>query len=286
MILVAGASGSLGSRIVRGLLARGDRVRVLLRPGKPANTLDGADVTIGDLRDRDSLERACRGVHAVVTTASVSKTGDDTVENVDLQGNENLVAAAQDAGVEHFVFTSTLSASEQSPVPLFRIKASIERTLRGSRMVHTILQPNAFMDVWFPMLIEQAALSGQPVTLVGESLRRHAFIAEHDVAAFAMSALSTPAARNATVVMGGPAAITLRDVVRAYEEAAGRSIQVRSVAPGEPIPGVPELVWGLAAALETFDSPVPMAETCRTFAVNLTNVADFAHARISATMTR
>ena len=135
MILVAGASGSLGSRIVRGLLARGDRVRVLLRPGKPANTLDGADVTIGDLRDRDSLARACRGVHAVVTTASVSKTGDDTVENVDLQGNENLVAAAQDAGVEHFVFTSTLSASEQSPVPLFRIKASIERTLRETDQI-------------------------------------------------------------------------------------------------------------------------------------------------------
>jgi NADH dehydrogenase len=285
MILVAGATGSLGSRIVRGLLARGYRVRVLMRPGKAAGTLAGTDVIIGDLRERDSLERACRGVHSVVTTASVSKTNDDTIESVDRQGNENLVAAAQDAGVDHFVFTSTLSASERSPVPLFRIKASVERILRESRMAHTILQPNAFMDVWFPMLIEGAALSDQPVTLVGEARRRHAFIAEQDVAAFAIAALSAPAARNSTIVMGGPDAITLRDVVRAYEQAAGRPIQVRSVAPGEPIPGVPEPVWRLAAALETFDSPVPMAETCRTFGVNLTSVADFARARMSATMT-
>jgi NADH dehydrogenase len=286
MILVAGATGSLGSRIVRGLLARGDRVRVLRRPGTAAGTLGGTDVIIGDLRERDSLDRACRGVDSVVTTASVSKTGDDTIENVDRQGNENLISAAQDAGVDHFVFTSTLSASEQSSVPLFRIKASVERRLRESRMAHTILQPNAFMDVWFPMLIERAALSGQPVTLVGEALRRHAFIAEQDVAAFAIAALSTPAARNSTIVMGGPDAITLRDVVRAYEHAAGRPIQVRSVAPGEPIPGVPEPVWGLAAALETFDSPIPMVETCRTFGVNLTSVADFARARMSATTTR
>ena len=87
MILVAGATGSLGSRIVRGLLARGDRVRVLRRPGRAAGTIGGTEVIIGDLRERDSLDRACRGVHSVVTTASVSKTGDDTVENVDRQGN-------------------------------------------------------------------------------------------------------------------------------------------------------------------------------------------------------
>ncbi|MGH9240469.1 MAG: SDR family oxidoreductase [Vicinamibacterales bacterium] len=283
MILVVGATGSLGRKITAELLARGENVRALVRPGKSAALPDGASVARGDLVDRDSLERACNGVRAVVTTASVSKTGTDTIENVDLVGNQHLIAAAEHAGVEHFVFTSTLSASEQSPVPLFKVKAAVEGMLRASRMAHTILQPNAFMDVWFPMLIEGAAASGGPVTLVGQSNRRHAFIAEQDIAAFAAAALSTPAARNSTIVLGGPDAVTLRDVVGAYERAAGRSIPIRSVAPGEPIPGVPEPVWSLAAALETFDSPVPMDETSGTYGVQLTSVADFARSRVAAT---
>jgi NADH dehydrogenase len=281
MILVVGATGSLGRKIAAELLRR-EEVRVLVRPGTSAAVIDGASVATGDLLDRESLARACTGVRAVVTTASASKTGTDTIENVDLLGNRNLIAAAEHAGVEQFVFTSTLSASEQSPVPLFRVKAAVERTLRESRMGHTILQPNAFMDVWFPMLIEAAAFSGQPVTLVGPSTRRHSFIAEQDVAAFAAAALFTPAARNSTIVLGGPDAVTLRDVVDVYERAAGRSIPVRSVAPGEAIPGVPEPVWALAAALETFDSPVPMDETSRIYGVQLTSIADFARSRVQA----
>jgi NADH dehydrogenase len=139
--------------------------------------------------------------------------------------------------------------------------------LRESPMAYTILQPNVFMDVWFPLLIEAAVVSGQPVTLVGHSSRRHAFIAERDLAEFAAATLFAPAARNSTLVLGGPA--------------AGRSIPIRSVAPGEPIPEVPEPVWGLAAALEMFDSPVPMDKTSRTYGVELTSVADFARARIA-----
>lgn len=281
MILVVGATGSLGRKITAELLTRGEEVRLLVRPGTSAAPVAGASVATGDLLDRESLEGACDGVRAVVTTASVSKTGTDTIENVDLLGNRNLIAAAEHAGVEHFVFTSTLSASDQSPVPLFRVKAAVEGALRASRMAHTILQPNAFMDVWFPMLIEAAASSGQPVTLVGQSSRRHAFIAEQDVALFAAAALVTPAARDSTLVLGGPEAVTLRAVVNAYEGALGRSIAIRSVAPGEPIPGVPEPVWALAAALEMFDSPVPMDETSRTYGVRLTSVADFARARMA-----
>src|SRR5574338_1049213 len=230
MILVVGATGSLGGKIVRGLLDRGEVVRALVRPGRPHDSIgrEGATVVVGDLRDRLSLDRACEGATAVVTTASASKTADDSIENVDVRGNENLIAAAEAAAVERFVFISTLNASVESPVPVFRAKGMTEQRLRQSRLVHTILQPNAFMDVWFPMLVERPAFSGQPVTLVGESRRRHAFIAERDVAAFAVSSLRAAAARNATLPLGGPEAVTLKDVVRAYAGAARRSFDVRS----------------------------------------------------------
>ena len=68
----------------------------------------------------------------------------------------------------------------------------------------------------------------------------------------------------------------------AYEQAAGRTIPVRSVPPGDPIPGTPEVVWGLAAALESYDSPIPMDETSRTYGAELTSVAEFARTRVAA----
>lgn len=283
MILVAGATGSLGGRIARVVSAQGMPVRALARPTSDAAPLHsaGIPVALGDVKDPTSLARACDGVDVVITTVSASKRNDDSIENVDMLGNQNLIDAAAAAGVRHFIFVSTIAASENGPLPLFRAKAAAEKHLRASAMTHTILSSNGFMDVWFPMMVELPAFSGQPITLVGESRRRHSFVAEQDVAAFAAAAIGNAAAHNATIVIGGPEAVTLRDVVRAYEEAAGREFPVRSVAPGEPIPGLPEPVWGIAAALETFDSPIPMDDTARRFGVTLTSVRDFARSRLA-----
>lgn len=286
MILVAGATGSLGGRIARAVLAKGMPVRALARPTSHAAPLQsaGIPVVLGDVKDPTSLARACDRVDVVITTVSASKRNDDSIENVDLRGNQNLIDAAEAAGVRHFIFVSTIAASEDAPLPLFRAKAAAEKRLRASAMTHTILSSNGFMDVWFPMMVELPAFSGQPITLVGEARRRHSFVAERDIAAFAAAAIGNAAAHNATIVIGGPEAVTFRDVVRAYEEAAGREFAVRSVAPGEPIPGLPEPVWGIAAALETFDSPIPMDDTARRFGVTLTSVRDFARSRLAQLM--
>lgn len=281
MILVAGATGSLGSQITIGLRSRNEPVRALVRRGSDASALRSADVEIahGDLRDTASLQAACRNVNTIISTASATRRSDDTPDNVDDAGTRNLITAARESGARNFVFISTIGASNDSPVPAFRAKGAAEKALRSSGLAWTILQLNALMDVWFGTLIEAPISAGQPVTLVGESLRRHSFLAERDAAAFAIAAVDHPAARDATLVIGGPSPVTFREVVRAYETALGRSIAVRSVPPGAPIPGVPEPVWGIAAALESFDSPIDMHDLARTFAVDLTSAEDFATLR-------
>ncbi len=286
MIIVAGATGSLGSRIVEGLQARRQHVRAIVRPASEHAFLQHAGVPImyGDLTQPASLARALRGARVLITTASMSKKNDDTVENVDLNGNLNLIAAARDAGVQHVVFVSTIGASPDHPLPLFRAKGVAEQALRESGITFTILQPNVFMDVWFPALVELPMSSGEPVTLVGQSLRRHSFVAERDVAAFAVAAIARPAARNSTIVIGGPDALTWRDVVTAYSRAAGRELEIRSVAPGEPIGSLPPSVVMLAAALETYDSPIPMEATAAAYGVKLTSVDEFARARVNPEM--
>jgi uncharacterized protein YbjT (DUF2867 family) len=278
MVLVAGATGSLGGKIVRDLLASGETVRALVRPATDSSALRAAGVEVvpGDLTDMASLGRACDQVEVVVSTATATKRGDDTVENVDLAGSRNLVEAARAARVRRFVYVSTMGASPENPSPLFRAKGQVEQELRKSGMEYAILQPDAFMDVWFGMLVEMPIASGWPVTLVGDSRRRHSFVAEKDVAAFAAAAVRHPDAKNQTIVIGGPEAVTFRQVVGYYEDAMGRKIAVRSVAPGEPIPGLPEVVWGIAAALESYDSPVEMEEMAQRYGVRLTGVEEFA----------
>jgi NADH dehydrogenase len=114
------------------------------------------------------------------------------------------------------------------------------------------------------------AMMGQPVTLVGEGRRKHSYISMGDVAAFILAAIGHPAALNQKLIIGGPEPVSLRDAVVMYECVLDRPIPVRSVPPGEPLPGLPEIVPQLLAGLEMFDSPIEMTETAHTFGIQLT----------------
>lgn len=285
MILVVGATGNLGGSIARRLLADGKEVRILVRPRSSFRELvdHGAEPMTGDLKDPASLRVACAGVDAVVTTANaIGRGGDDTVESVDLQGNQHLIEAAEAEGVRRFLFTSVLGASDESSVPFIRAKGETERRLIDSGMAWTILQPNLFMDTWLPMAVGGPALAGQPVTLVGEGRRRHSMVAMADVVAYAVAALGRDEAINQRLLIGGPDAISWRDAVAAFEQELGREVPVRTVAPGNPVPGMPDQVNGLFQMLETYDSPLDMSAMAATYGVTWTTLKDFVHAFVSA----
>ena len=283
MILVAGATGLLGSTVTRELLAAGHPVRVLVRPASGYGTLAdaGAEVVIGDLKDPPSLTTACQGIATVITTANSAARPGETVEAVDVEGNRNLIDAAREAGVDHFIFVSALGASEANPVPFMRAKALTEAYLMDSGIAWTIVRPNIFMDVWVNTLVGLPLRAGEPITLVGEARRRHSMVAVRDVAAFIVASVGNEAARNRLIRVGGPEAISWRDVVAAAERTLGRSLEVRTIQPGEPLPGVPETVSQLAAAFDGYDSPVPMEETAAEFGVRLTSIHEFADENFS-----
>lgn len=284
MILVAGATGNLGGSIARALLAEDQKVRVLVRPGSSYADLvrDGAEPVIGDLREPASLHAACAGVDAVVTTANaVGRGGEDTIESVDLHGNRHLIEAADAEGVGRYVFISVLGASTDSPVPLIRAKGEAEQRLVESAMTWTILQPNLYMDTWLPMAVGGPALAGQPVTLVGEGGRRHSMVAMRDVVSYVVAALDREEANNRRLLIGGPDAISWRDAVAAFEQELGRELPVRTVSPGEPVPGMPEEVNGLFQLLETYDSPLDMTAMAVTYGVTPTELRDFVRAFVS-----
>jgi NADH dehydrogenase len=297
MILVVGATGVVGGMIARGLLERGKEVRALVRRDSPSSQLvqqglatsaemlteTGAQPVHGDLRDRASLDAALEGVGTVISTAnSAMRGGADNPQSVDLDGNRNLIEAARDAGVEHFVFVSLLGAAPDHPAPFMQAKGQSEAFLRESGMGHTILAPTAFMEVWPAMVVGMPALQGQTVTLVGEGSRRHSFVSNRNVAAFAVNAVDHPAALNRHLAIGGPEALTWREVVATYERVLERSIPVEFVAIGEPVPGLPDPMPEMLAGMETYDSVVKMEETSRTFGVPLTMLETFVREQVAS----
>jgi uncharacterized protein YbjT (DUF2867 family) len=295
MDLIVGATGLLGGAIALRRLEQGHPVRVLLRRESPSEHLAslgmatpaarllsaGAEPAYGDLKDAASLREAMTGVRRVVTTAnSAVRQPPDTVQTVEFDGNRALIDAAAEAGVEHFVFTSALGADPQSPVPFMAGKGATDRHLRKRGLPYTILAPDVFMEIWVPTVVGSAVAAGRPVTLVEPGTHRHTFVSLRDVAAYAIAALDHPAARDATLAIGGPEALSWRDVVAVFERVVGRPIEVRTVPPATPIEGVPEAMLMLLAALEQYETPIDMTDTAATFGIEPTPLEELVRAML------
>ena len=273
MILVVGATGRLGGHIAHRLLAGGWNVRALVRQESDYRSLiqAGAEPLIGDLKDPESLGRACDGVVSVITTANAAgRAGDDTFQTVDDQGNQNLINAAARAGVKRFIFTSVLGSDPSSPDPLLRAKGLTEERLRASGMTFTITQADVHMDMLIPLVVDMPLSRGEPVRVVGEGRRKHSFVAQQDVAAFTVAALSHPAAENSTIVIGGPEPLSWRDIVSAVERERGSRVPFETVAVGQQLPGLPDFVTHLVTALEMYDTPLDMRETASLYGIHPT----------------
>ena len=233
MILIAGATGMLGGEICRLLVERGKPVRALVRDTADPEKVTrlnglGVDIVRGDLKDRDSLDAACRGASAVISTTSstISRQQGDSIESVDRQGQLDLVDAAEEAGVEHFVLISFPHVDID--FPLQSAKRAVEDRLRRGRMTYTILQPTCFAEVWLSPPLGFDPANGT-ARIYGGGHNRISWISLRDVAQFAMAALDNPRAANAVVKLGGPDALSPLEIVRLAEHALGKTIVVQHV---------------------------------------------------------
>jgi uncharacterized protein YbjT (DUF2867 family) len=231
MILVAGATGQLGSEVCRLLCAQGQSVRGIVRPGSDADrvsTLVGMGVRVveADLRRPDTLAPACSGVDAVVSTATAIARSDE-LHDVDAAGQQALVDAAAAAGVERFVFVS-VSGGIAVDVPLVSAKRAVEARLAGSGMNYTVLRAPCFMEVWLsPML--GFDVPGGNVTIYGDGGAPISYVSVRDVAAFCVESLHTAAAESAVLEVGGPEPVTPLQAVRIAESVTGRELSVQHV---------------------------------------------------------
>jgi uncharacterized protein YbjT (DUF2867 family) len=144
-ILVTGATGFIGPRIVHALRAQERDVRVLVRRPERASQLAGwgAELATGDITEAATLAAALAGcTHVIHLVAILSGSGAD-FERVMTQGTKDLLAAAKAEGVEQFVLMSALGTSEASKdsVPYFAAKWNEEQAVLASDLQHTIFRP-------------------------------------------------------------------------------------------------------------------------------------------------
>jgi NADH dehydrogenase len=282
MILVVGATGTLGGRITRGLLQQGRDVRVLVRhnpisaamaeqglANTPESLIEaGAQPVWGDLKDRASVEAAVAGVDTVITTANgVKRGGEDTIETVDHRGTLTLIDAAQKAGVGRFVYTSVQGASLDNPNRLWQIKGECEQAVERSGMTYTIVQPSIFMEVWIGMVVGMALMSGQPINLIGRGDHAHNFIAEQDVADYMVAMVDNPSAYNRAVMIGGPASYTWTEIVQRTGARMGVELPVVYLPLGSDVPYLPAGTNPVLNFMEQYEDHLDPTEQAATYGV-------------------
>ena len=232
MILVVGATGNLGRKVVRSLRAAGEDVRAMTRQLARADELKalGARPVRGDLTDPESLDFALRGARAVVLSAhSLLGRGEESSDRIDDEGHRTLIDRAKEAGVEHIVYISVIGASADHPLDFFRTKARVERYLQQSGVTFTIIRAAAFMEVHAYMLIGQPVVEGKRVMITGRGTNPRNFVAAEDVAKVVMGALRIPSLRGETIDVGGPENLTANQVVEVFERLSGRKAKAAHI---------------------------------------------------------
>ena len=234
-ILVTGATGLQGGATARHLLAGGWPVRVLVRdphsPGATELARAGAELVVGDMDDRDSLDSAVRGAHGVFSVQP-AYIAPDYAEN-ELQRGLNVAGAAHAAGVAHLVYASVGSADRSLGIPHWEVKWEIEQHIRALGIPATVLRPVMFMeyhaDPTYGVYGEAAHIRTIPPD------ERVQLIAVSDIGAFAALAFADPRRFVVQAVELAGDELSLDQLLLAIARATGRDVaDVAGRTPADP----------------------------------------------------
>ena len=227
VILLTGATGNVGSQVLRRLTARGDRVRVLVRDQRRLGSERvRVQIALGDLSDPASFRNALRGVDTVVhLAASIRDQPRASMEELNGVATLRLVRAAERARTKRFIFFSAIGASLHSRARFFRAKALAERAVEESELQTTVFSPSIVYsadDPWLTLLRRLSLLPALPIA--GPGRARYQPIWSGDVADCVLSELDRAPSDGARrrFDLAGPETLTYDDIARLALRSWGR----------------------------------------------------------------
>jgi len=228
MILVTGATGTVGQALLPKLLESGEDVRVLVRDPRGLGRLRvEVRIALGDLvelSDPRVVRQALRGVSTVLhLAAAIRDQPHAPVEELNGLATARLVRAAEAASVEHFVFFSAIGATEIQRTRFFRAKALAEKAVRCSELASTIFAPSivyARNDPWVTLQRRLALLPAVPVSGGGDSVFEP--IWAEDVALCVAADLAATNGESKRYELAGPDRLSYGQMARLIARSTGR----------------------------------------------------------------
>jgi NADH dehydrogenase len=227
MLLLTGATGVVGSALLRRLVAEGSQVRCLVRdPRRLGAQRVRVQIALGDLTDPPSFRNALRGVSTVVhLAASIRDQPRGSIEELNGIATWRMVEAAERSGVERFVFFSVLDASTHHRARFFRAKALAEQAVAEASVRSIVFAPSIIYapgDPWLTLLERLALLPAMPVSGRGSAVYQP--IWAEDVADCVVAALRAADGNAHTVYeLAGPETLSHNEIVRAVLASLNRS---------------------------------------------------------------
>lgn len=222
MITVFGASGFIGRYVVRALAKAGYRVRAATRRPhlahelKPMGVVGQVQLVQANLRNPDSVARAVEGADGVINLVGILfEGGRQTFDSLQSEGAKLVAEKAAEAGIERFVQISAIGADADSKSKYARTKALGEQAVRAAIPGATVLRPSIVFgteDQFFNKFADMARFA-PALPLIGGGKTKFQPVWCADVAAAAVAALESDAARGKTYELGGPEVYTFKEVM-------------------------------------------------------------------------
>ena len=224
MILVTGATGFVGRRVVERLSSSRQNVRALTRSGGAAILPWGVKIAVGDVLDPKSLTPAMQGVDAVVhLVAVIREVGDRTFQRVNYEGTKNVLEAAKKAGVDRIVCVSTVGSTSDPDVPYLYSRWMAEEEISRSDLDYTVVrftigfgEGDEFLNR-FAAIVKMSPL----VPVVGDGKSVFQPISVDDVARCVVESIGRQDLEGKTVDIGGPDYFTYDELIDLVAETLG-----------------------------------------------------------------
>ncbi len=225
MILVTGASGFVGSHLVKRAVQEAMPIRALVRQ---PNRVPGVEMAVGDVTMPDTLGEAMAGVETVVHTAAITGNIKEPFRGaydlVNRQGTENLVAAARAAGVRRIVLMSGLGTVEAAAGTYMATRWGMEEAVRTSGLDYVILQPSVLFgdDAAFVAALAGLVRDLPVVPVIGPSTLQFQPFWIEDLVTCLLQSTGDGAPLGRELPLGGPERLTFTEVIQTIADAMGK----------------------------------------------------------------